>query len=181
MAISVNVSARQLDDAGFVADVEGALQESAFPAELLTLEITETAIVEDAERSARRLGEVRALGVRVAVDDFGTGYSSLAHLQLFPVDRLKIDRSFVAAMLLRREARVLVHALVQLGQSLGIETLAEGIEDLAQLAHLRDESCDGGQGFLLAGPLSAGEVVAFFDRWSGAPGVVEAAACTGSR
>ncbi len=179
--VSVNVSARQLDDAGFVADVEGALRESAFPAELLTLEITETAIVEDAERSARRLGEVRALGVRVAVDDFGTGYSSLAHLQLFPVDRLKIDRSFVAAMLLRREARVLVHALVQLGQSLGIETLAEGIEDLAQLAHLRDESCDGGQGFLLAGPLSAGEVVAFVDRWSGASGVVETAACAGSR
>jgi diguanylate cyclase (GGDEF)-like protein len=178
--VSVNVSARQLDEDAFVGEVEGALRESSFPAELLTLEITETAIVEDAERSARRLGEVRSLGVRVAVDDFGTGYSSLAHLQLFPVDRLKIDRSFVAAMLLRREARVLVHTLVQLGQALGIETLAEGIEDLAQLAHLRDESCGGGQGFLLAEPLSAAEVVTFFDRWSGGSDAVEPVSCVGS-
>ncbi|MHB1974520.1 MAG: putative bifunctional diguanylate cyclase/phosphodiesterase [Acidimicrobiales bacterium] len=167
--ISVNVSARQLDDDSFVDDVRAVLSDTDLPAELLTLEITETAIVEDAERSARRLGAVRSLGARVAVDDFGTGYSSLAHLQHFPVDELKIDRSFVAGMLRGRAAGVLVHTLVQLGQALGIETLAEGIEDLAQLAHLRDEHCGGGQGFLLAEPLPAAEVEPFFARWSGAP------------
>ncbi len=179
--ISVNVSARQLDDDSFVDDVRAVLSDTELPAELLTLEITETAIVEDAERSARRLGAVRSLGARVAVDDFGTGYSSLAHLQHFPVDELKIDRSFVSGMLRGREAGVLVHTLVQLGQALGIETLAEGIEDLAQLAHLRDEHCGGGQGFLFAEPLPAEEVEPFFARWSGVPGEARVPLGAGTR
>jgi EAL domain-containing protein (putative c-di-GMP-specific phosphodiesterase class I) len=167
VAISVNVSARQLDNASFVDDVRGALETSGFRPGLLTIEITETAIVRDTARSALRLGAVRDLGARIAVDDFGTGYSSLAHLQYFPVDALKIDKSFVSGMLRGREAGALVHTLVQLGKALGIETLAEGIEELPQLAHLRDEECVSGQGFLFAEPLPADEVEAFFSSWSG--------------
>lgn len=167
IAVSVNVSACQLDSASFVDDVRRALETSGLPPSSLTIEITETAIVRDTARSAVRLGAVRALGVRIAVDDFGTGYSSLAHLQFFPVDALKIDRSFVSGMLRGREAGALVHTLVQLGRALGIETLAEGIEELPQLAHLRDEQCASGQGFLFAEPLPAEEIGAFFSNWSG--------------
>ena len=167
VAISVNVSARQLDCPTFVDDVRSALHASGFPPSLLTVEITETAIVQDLARSADRLEAIRSLGARIAVDDFGTGYSSLAHLQCFPVDALKIDRSFVSGMLQGRESEALVHTLVQLGRALGIETLAEGIEDLPQLAHLRGEKCASGQGFLFAEPLPAEEIRSFFANWSG--------------
>jgi EAL domain-containing protein (putative c-di-GMP-specific phosphodiesterase class I) len=164
--LSVNVSARQLDDPDFVDHVRTALESSGYRPGALTIEITETAIIQDTELSARQLASVRALGVRIAVDDFGTGFSSLTHLQYFPVDSLKIDRSFVASMLRGREAEALVHSLVQLGGALGIETLAEGIEDLAQLAHLRDEHCSSGQGFLFAEPLAPDEIGSFFLNWA---------------
>ncbi len=164
--VSVNVSACQLVEPSFVEDVRRALSSSGFPPELLTLEITETAILAETERSAARLEAVRRLGVRIAVDDFGTGYSSLAHIQLFPVDALKIDRSFVSDMLSGREAGALVHTLVQLGKALGIETLAEGIEERSQLTHLQGEECATGQGYLLAEPLAAEELERFLDRWS---------------
>ncbi|MCU1494538.1 MAG: hypothetical protein JWO62_2302 [Acidimicrobiaceae bacterium] len=167
VSISVNVSARQLDHVDFVEHVRSALDLSGIDPGSLTIEITETAIVRDTARSALRLAAVRALGPRIAVDDFGTGYSSLAHLQYFPVDALKIDRSFVSGMLRGREAEALVHTLVQLGKALGIETLAEGIEELPQLTHLRDEQCESGQGFLFAEPLEADEVGAFFSNWAG--------------
>ncbi|HUY30947.1 MAG TPA: EAL domain-containing protein [Acidimicrobiales bacterium] len=167
IAISVNVSARQIESATFVDDVRAALEGSGLPAGLLTIEITETAIVRDLARSAICLESIRAIGARIAVDDFGTGYSSLAHLQCFPVDALKIDRSFVSGMLQGRESEALVHTLVQLGRALGIETLAEGIEELPQLAHLRGEKCASGQGFLFAEPLPADEIRAFFANWSG--------------
>ena len=171
--VSVNVSACQLVEPSFVEDVRRALSSSGFPPGLLTLEITETAILAETERSAARLEAVRRLGVRIAVDDFGTGYSSLAHIQLFPVDALKIpvdalkiDRSFVSDMLGGREAGALVHTLVQLGKALGIETLAEGIEERSQLTHLQGEECATGQGYLLAEPLAAEELERFLDRWS---------------
>ncbi len=167
VAISVNVSARQVESGTFVEDVRGALEVSRLPAGLLTVEITETAIVRDLALSAACLEAVRSLGVRIAVDDFGTGYSSLAHLQCFPVDALKIDRSFVSGMLQGRESEALVHTLVQLGRALGIETLAEGIEELPQLAHLRGEQCASGQGFLFAEPLPPDEIRTFFASWSG--------------
>ena len=104
--------------------------------------------------------------MRIAVDDFGTGYSSLAHLQRFPVDILKIDRSFIAQLADDGEGEVLLHTLVQLGQALSIETTAEGIERPQDLSLLKSNDCDTGQGFLFTRPLSAQDADAFFAQWS---------------
>ena len=115
------------------------------------------------EETARRLAAIKRLGVRIAIDDFGTGYSSLAHLQRFPVDALKIDRSFIAGLSENKDGETLIHTLVQLGKALSIETLAEGIEQQHQLSTLRNEDCDSGQGFLFARPLDAAEMGAFLE------------------
>ena len=127
----------------------------------LTLEVTETALMRDPEATARRLRALKRLGVRIAIDDFGTGYSSLAYLRQFPADSLKIDRSFVSDVADSRQSTVLVRTLVQLGKTLKIETLAEGIEDQAQLRTLRQEHCDQGQGFLFSRPLEIDALEAF--------------------
>ena len=153
IGISINVSARQLDDPGLLTAVEHALRRSGLAGEHLILEITETALMRDPAAAAEILGELRALGIRVAIDDFGTGYSSLAYLQQLPVDSLKIDRTFIAASARSRDSDPLIQTLVQLGRSLGLRTVAEGIEDQAQLAHLRELGCDAGQGYLFAPPL----------------------------
>jgi diguanylate cyclase (GGDEF)-like protein len=167
IAMSVNVSARQLDSEDFVGHVRDALQESGLEAGALTLEITETTIMRDAEQTVRRLRAVKELGVRIAIDDFGTGYSSLSHLQQFPVDALKIDRSFIARLTQSPEGETLIRTLVQLGKAMSIETLAEGIERQHELSLLKDEHCDSGQGFLFAKPLDAATAEAFFCSWSG--------------
>ena len=109
----------------------------------------------DVEETVRLLAAIKELGVQIAIDDFGTGYSSLAHLRRFPVDALKIDRSFVTGMRENREGQTLIRTLVQLGKALSIETLAEGIEEHDELSLLTDEQCDSGQGFLFARPLDA--------------------------
>jgi EAL domain-containing protein (putative c-di-GMP-specific phosphodiesterase class I) len=132
----------------------------------LTLEITETTLMRNAEDTARRLLAVKQLGVRIAIDDFGTGYSSLAHLQQFPVDALKIDRSFIAGLGQGYEGETLLRTLVQLGKALAIETLAEGIERPLELSLIRGEECDSGQGFLFARPLDAEATESFFRNWS---------------
>jgi EAL domain-containing protein (putative c-di-GMP-specific phosphodiesterase class I) len=103
--------------------------------------------------------------VRIAIDDFGTGYSSLAHLQRFPVDALKIDRSFIMGLKHNQEGETLIHTLVQLGKSLSIETFAEGIEQQQELSLLRGEDCDSGQGFLFARPLDVAATEAFLHNW----------------
>ncbi|MFI4977794.1 MAG: putative bifunctional diguanylate cyclase/phosphodiesterase [Solirubrobacterales bacterium] len=163
VGIAVNVSGRQLDSDQIVDDVQDALSQSGLDPAALTLEITETTLMRDAEDSVRRLTAVKALGVRVAIDDFGTGYSSLAHLRQFPVDALKIDRSFVTGLAQNVEGESLVHTLVQLGKALSIETIAEGIEQPNELSLLRDQQCDGGQGFLFARPLDAVDIEAFLE------------------
>jgi EAL domain-containing protein (putative c-di-GMP-specific phosphodiesterase class I) len=118
------------------------------------------------EETARRLSAIKALGVRIAIDDFGTGYSSLAHLQRFPVDALKIDRSFISGLKHNKEGETLIHTLVQLGKALSIETFAEGIEQQQELSLLREEDCDSGQGFLFARPLDAETTEAFLRKLS---------------
>jgi EAL domain-containing protein (putative c-di-GMP-specific phosphodiesterase class I) len=112
----------------------------------------------DATATLDVLTSLKQLGIRIAIDDFGTGYSSLSYLRQFPVDALKIDRSFIDAARLSPAAAELVHVLVQLGNALQIETLAEGIEYHTQLAHLQTEGCDSGQGYLFARPLEADKV-----------------------
>jgi diguanylate cyclase (GGDEF)-like protein len=161
IGMAVNVSARQLDTDELVSEVRDALSDSGLQPSALTLELTETTLMRNAEETARRLAQIKALGVRVAIDDFGTGYSSLAHLQRFPVDALKIDGSFISGLSENQEGETLLHALVQLGKALSIETLAEGIEHQQELSLLQDEQCDSGQGFLYARPLDAEATEAF--------------------
>jgi diguanylate cyclase (GGDEF)-like protein len=165
IGVAVNVSGRQLDTDQFISDVRDAISQSNLDAAALTLEITETTLMHNPEETARRLRAIKDLGVRIAIDDFGTGYSSFAHLQRFPVDTLKIDRSFICQLAEHPEGETLLRTLVQLGKALSMETVAEGIELQHQLALLREEQCDGGQGFLFARPLSVDATEAFLRNW----------------
>jgi diguanylate cyclase (GGDEF)-like protein len=159
--VSVNVSARQLESDQLIDDVWSALDESGFDPQSLTIEITETSIMRNVSAVVPRLAALKATGVRIAIDDFGTGYSSLAYLQQFPVDTLKIDRTFISAMATSPESGALVRTLVQLGRTLGLETLAEGIEEPEQRSQLERDQCDSGQGYLFARPLEAQAVEPF--------------------
>jgi diguanylate cyclase (GGDEF)-like protein len=160
--MSVNASTRQFDADSLLNDVWRALGLSGLPPDDLIIEITETSLMRDTKNAQRQLTALKSLGVRIAVDDFGTGYSSLAYLQKFPVDTLKIDRSFISGMAKTPEGDALIHTLLQLGKALHLETLAEGIEEAGQLAQLLAENCDIGQGYLFARPLPADEVQTLF-------------------
>ena len=151
--ISVNVSGRQLDHDSIVDDISHALAVSGLDATTLIIEVAETALMQNTAATARRLRAIKELGVKIAVDDFGTGYSSLAYLQQFPVDCLKIDRTFVNAITTSPESRSLIGTLVQLGRDLGLRTLAEGVETTGQIDQLRAEHVNEAQGFLLSRPL----------------------------
>jgi EAL domain-containing protein (putative c-di-GMP-specific phosphodiesterase class I) len=164
MQMAVNVSARQLDGDQLLADVNAALQESGLSPQGLILEVTETALMRNVDETVHRLRAIKELGPRIAIDDFGTGYSSLAHLQRFPVDALKIDRSFVSRLGESTEADAFIRTLVQLGKTLSLETVAEGIERDEELAKLRDEGCESGQGFLFARPLDVADAEALLLR-----------------
>ena len=157
LSMAVNVSARQLAGGTLLRHVSEALSESGLPASALVLEVTETALVTDANAVAERLAELRALGVRLALDDFGTGYSSLSYLRQFDVDVLKIDRSFVDLLDGSPEDAAIVHGLIQLGRTLRLEIVAEGVETTAQRDRLRAEHCDLAQGYLFARPLEAAD------------------------
>jgi diguanylate cyclase (GGDEF)-like protein len=169
IGVAVNVAAHQLERDEFVAEVDEALDAAGLSPGELTIEITETAIMSNAEETARRLARIKELGVRVAIDDFGTGYSSLAYLQRFPVDALKIDRSFIARLREGPEGETLIRTLIQLGESLSIETLAEGIEHSSELSLLRDQRCSTGQGFLFARPLESEDCERFLRESSASP------------
>ncbi len=166
IGMAVNVSPRQLDTDQLIGDIEDALSHSGLEPEALTIEITETTLMRNVEETASRLTQIKQLGVRIAIDDFGTGYSSLAHLQRFPVDALKIDRSFVSGCEQNEQGETLIHTLVQLGKALSIETFAEGIEQQNELSLLRGEHCDSGQGFFFARPLDAAATEAFLHEWA---------------
>ena len=163
IGVSVNVSARQLDDDELVANVRRALEASGLDASALTLEITETVIMRDADAAAERLRQLKEVGVRIAIDDFGVGYSSLAYLRELPADSLKIDRSFIAGIATSSASAALIRTLVQLGRTLEIETLAEGIEEQAQLETLCREHCEQGQGFLFSRPLEVDALEEFLN------------------
>jgi diguanylate cyclase (GGDEF)-like protein len=163
LGISVNVSGRQLDGDELIDDVRHALVSSGLDPRYLTLEVTETTLMRNADAAAERLVSLTQLGVRIAIDDFGTGYSSLAYLSQFPVDLLKIDQSFIRSAASSSESAALVHTLVALGKTLHIQTLAEGIEEPAHLRALQREQCDLGQGYLFARPLAADAVEEFLD------------------
>ncbi len=153
LSVNVNVSARQLTQPTLVETVRATLDHHGLPPRRLVLELTETALVEQPELAAERLGELRELGVRIAIDDFGIGYSSLAYLRQFPTDILKIDRSFIGMIDDDEHIPGLVQGLLELGHTLGLETVAEGIETDVQRDALAREGCRLGQGFLFARPL----------------------------
>jgi EAL domain-containing protein (putative c-di-GMP-specific phosphodiesterase class I) len=153
--LSVNFSLRQVSAARFAETVLTALDDSGLPPEALTLEVTERVLIEGAEPMIARLAELRGRGVRLAIDDFGTGYASLAYLRQLPVDVIKIDPSFVAGLGADATLSLLTRAVVQVGEDLGIEVVAEGIERPEQLEMLRAMGCGLGQGFLVARPMTA--------------------------
>ncbi|GJG87286.1 hypothetical protein tb265_24670 [Gemmatimonadetes bacterium T265] len=160
--VTVNISGRQLQDAGFVAEVAAALGRWELAPDALVLEITEGVVMQDTEANLARLAELKTLGVRLAIDDFGTGYSSLSYLQRFPVDVLKIDKSFVDGVHDRESSEALARTIVALGRTLSLCTVAEGIEHAGQRDALRALGCTLGQGYLFARPLPPGEVELMF-------------------
>jgi diguanylate cyclase (GGDEF)-like protein len=168
-AVSVNISAKQLERDSLVTDVQDAVSVTGFNPRHLILELTETALMHDSGATLARMLLLKALGVRIAIDDFGTGYSSLAYLRQFPIDILKIDRSFVSGIADSRESAALVHTLVQLGKVLGIETIAEGVETHHQRSQLETEKVDTGQGFLFARPLSVADLDQLLNDSAGKP------------
>jgi diguanylate cyclase (GGDEF)-like protein/PAS domain S-box-containing protein len=155
LKMAVNVSVRQFDHGDLSAMVAEVLAETGMPVDQLCLEMTESVLLTDTDENLTQLQRLKALGVTLAMDDFGTGYSSLAYLRRYPMDILKIDRSFVNRLGGDREDEALVRTIIRLGKNLGMITVAEGIEDAAQLATLRLLGCDQAQGFFLSRPLPA--------------------------
>jgi diguanylate cyclase (GGDEF)-like protein/PAS domain S-box-containing protein len=155
LSVGVNLSGRQLQDAAIVAEVRSALEDSDLPPGNLILEITETVLLQDAEAASATLAELKKLGVQLAIDDFGTGYSSLGYLDRFPVDIVKIAKPFIDGVAHGPDESAVAAAMITLGGTLGLKTVAEGIEDADQLAELRALACDQGQGFYLARPVAA--------------------------
>jgi EAL domain-containing protein (putative c-di-GMP-specific phosphodiesterase class I) len=167
LTVSVNLSARQVQDAGLVSDVMIALRDTGLAPRLLTLEITESVLMQDVESTTATLQALKAIGLRLAIDDFGTGYSSLSYLRRFPVDILKIDRSFVATLDSSETEAALVRSILSLGQTLELETIAEGIEREAQLRELIALGAHLGQGYFFARPLEADAITALVLAGSG--------------
>jgi EAL domain-containing protein (putative c-di-GMP-specific phosphodiesterase class I) len=153
--MSVNLSMRQLADEGLVREIEAVLAETGLDPELLELEVTESTIMHNAERAVRVLTAIKALGVRLAIDDFGTGYSSLAHLKRFPIDTLKVDRSFIREVPNDAEDKAIAEAIIAMGKTLSLTVVAEGVETPEQQAFLSDKLCDEMQGYYFSTPVAA--------------------------
>jgi diguanylate cyclase (GGDEF)-like protein len=168
--VAVNVSACQFARADFPALVESVLRETGLDPAALELEITESVIMQNDVHAMSSLAALKALGVSLAIDDFGTGYSSLSRLREFPVDRLKVDRSFVRHITTRSSDQTIAEAIIAMAKALKLVVVAEGVEDFAQLLHLQEQQCHLAQGFLLSRPLPAEEATDFLVRVSGQPG-----------
>jgi EAL domain-containing protein (putative c-di-GMP-specific phosphodiesterase class I) len=159
LSVAVNLSALDLHDGELPRRLAALLEQSGLPATRLVLEVTESSVMADPETARRVLTEVVATGVTVAIDDFGTGYSSLAQLRRLPVQELKVDRSFVLEMARAPEAGLIVRATIEMGHSLGLRVVAEGVETEAARESLRAMGCDLVQGYLLGQPAPAAELL----------------------
>ena len=159
--MSVNLSVRQLQDPDLLIDVSLALEEGGLAPQDLILEITESALMGDVPKNVAVLERLKALGVRIAIDDFGTGYSSLSYLERFPVDVLKVDRSFVGRLAQDAKGRALVCAVIDLARALGLDVVAEGVETAEQAEELARLGCEVAQGYHFARPLDP-EVISEF-------------------
>jgi diguanylate cyclase (GGDEF)-like protein len=166
LGISVNVSPRQIEESDLFGDVSSALERSGLEPKLLTLELTESTLMRLGESAAQKLGLIKALGVQVALDDFGVGYSSLSYLQQFPIDVVKVDRSFIQQIGESREKWAFARAIVGLTRTLELRTVAEGVELLEQATELRDMHCAFGQGFLFSRPMTGSQALDFVRTWA---------------
>jgi diguanylate cyclase (GGDEF)-like protein/PAS domain S-box-containing protein len=155
VGMSVNLSMRQLTDEGLVREIESVLRDTGMDPQLLEFEVTESMIMHNAERAVKVLTAIKELGVRLAIDDFGTGYSSLAHLKRFPIDTLKVDRSFIREVPADAEDRAIAEAIIAMGKTLSLTVVAEGVETPEQQAFLSERSCDEMQGYYFSTPVAA--------------------------
>lgn len=153
VCMAVNLSLRQLLDSNLPRDIADALRESGMEPQLLELEVTESMIMNNPRKMIEILQRIKNMGVRLAIDDFGTGYSSLAQLKQFPVDTLKIDRSFIRNIPEDKEDKAIAHAIICMGETLGLTVVAEGVETIEQMNYLKDQSCDEMQGFYFSKPV----------------------------
>jgi EAL domain-containing protein (putative c-di-GMP-specific phosphodiesterase class I) len=160
MRVAVNLSVRQLLQKNFADTVESVLQDTQLPPELLELEITESTLMEHAQDTLQALHRLRSLGVRLSIDDFGTGYSSLSYLKRFPVDIIKIDRSFVRDVPHDADDAAIIAGIIALAHSLRLEVVAEGVETEAQLQFLRAQQCDLLQGYYMSPAVPADQFAA---------------------
>ena len=160
--MSVNLSLRQLYDDDLIEEIETVLRDTGMPPQLLELEVTESMIMQNSERAVMILTAIKALGVRLAIDDFGTGYSSLAHLKRFPIDTLKVDRSFIREVPRDAEDRAITEAIIAMGKTLSLTVVAEGVETPEQQAFLRERACDEMQGYYFSTPVTPIEFAALF-------------------
>ncbi len=162
--VSVNLSARRFQSADLVSVVSSAIAESGLPHVCLGLEVTESAIMNNVERTASQLQELRRMGIPISIDDFGTGYSSLSYLKKLPIDRLKIDKSFIRDIARDSDDRAIISAVTSMARKMGIRTVAEGVETEEQLSFLRESECDEAQGFLFSRPVTAEKFKEFVDK-----------------
>jgi diguanylate cyclase (GGDEF)-like protein len=160
LTVGVNVSAKQFQQPDLVQKIANAIQATGFPSHLLKLEMTESVIIDNTESATRTLAELKSLGVQIHMDDFGTGYSSLSYLHRLPIDAMKIDRSFVSQMDTDQRQMQLVQTILLLAANLGVATVGEGVENVAQLALLRKLACNYGQGYLFSKPLEPAAMAA---------------------
>jgi diguanylate cyclase (GGDEF)-like protein/PAS domain S-box-containing protein len=157
IGVAVNLSARQFADENLLKDIASTLQETGLAPELLELEITESMVMQNAEQAIKLLAAIKQMGVRLAIDDFGTGYSSMAYLKRFPIDTLKIDRSFIREIPKNAEDNTIADAIISMGKALGLTVVAEGIETLEQETFLRNHGCDETQGYFFSKPVAPDE------------------------
>jgi EAL domain-containing protein (putative c-di-GMP-specific phosphodiesterase class I) len=168
LRVAVNLSARQFCRSDLVHDIEAALQESGLEPRFLEIEITESLMMNDVDGAIATLKDLKALGVSLSIDDFGTGYSSLAYLKRFPIDNLKIDRSFVSDIITGDEEAAIVSSIIALAHNLRLRVTAEGVETGEQLSYLRKRGCDKMQGYVFSKPVPAEALPALLERSLGA-------------
>jgi len=165
LRVAVNLSARQFSDDALIDDIAEALVEASLAPDGLELEITESMVMQNPERAVTTLSRLREMGITVSIDDFGTGYSSLGYLKRFPIDNVKVDRSFIKDLPHDTDDAAITRAVIAMAQSLRIRVIAEGVETREQLHFLRDHDCDECQGYYLSRPLPASEFALLARSW----------------
>ncbi len=160
LTMSINLSNRQFSQPDLVSHIQSALLDTKVRGNCIRLEITESMVMGDVDAAIDLMLKLKALDLRLAIDDFGTGYSSLSYLHRFPMDTLKVDKSFVGRLEKSHEDQAIIHTILTLGQQLGMDVIAEGVETAAQVAMLQREHCDYGQGYFFAKPLPSDQALA---------------------